>query len=469
MPKQVLNINDFSGGLDESSDPRDIQDNQFATLTGVNLTQHGIMQFIGGEAFSATRAKTSSGTIDTGDGSGTHVYSTDNNTAGSYTPTEWLVYYSNSDDKLELYPNSSSVNSITLADGWTPRFYDADGYLRISDADFNNDTKWHGYIDTDLYRVSATGAYGHSRGKWVTRGQALRPFDNGGGNDLGVTLALDDMSAGNPDSTALGTAINRIVLGYNKYSKNRGKWNGVYEFGLTAVYLGNQEGPISKIPGAVETYKHKMAFQLYICAGTTNITSAPYTTDSNHLLVDDRIIGVNAYYRTHGTNTWLLLKKFDLILGEPHYWLAYDSDDVALGIWVGTFTVAEPVSVVEYAETTCVVSYNLNADILDDDRSGYIRLFGFLASPMLLEIPAGTSAGQFSHEDAQTFTFNVINPSKGRKDIYAQVLDEEFNVVKESVKRTVDFGGSSTPTPPSFDGTAFIEETDDDIAAWGNG
>ena len=151
MPKQVLNINDFSGGLDESSDPRDIQDNQFATLTGVNLTQHGIMQFIGGEAFIETRVKTSNGTIDTGDGSGTHVYSTDNNTAGSYTPTEWLVYYSNSDDKLELYPNSSSVNSITLADGWTPRFYDADGYLRISDADFGNDPKWHGYIDTDLY------------------------------------------------------------------------------------------------------------------------------------------------------------------------------------------------------------------------------------------------------------------------------------------------------------------------------
>ena len=468
MPKQVLNINDFSGGLDESSDPRDIQDNQFATLTGVNLTQHGIMKFIGGEPTIETRDKANSGRVDAGDGSGTHVYSTDNNTAGEQVPTEWLVYYSNSNFKLELY-NPDNVQEITLVDDWTPRFYDADGYLRISDADFGNDTKWHGYIDTDLYRVSATGAYGHSRGEWVTTTQALKPFDNGSDDDLGVTLALDDMSAGNPDSTALGTAINKIVLGYNKYSKNRGKWNGVYEFGLTAIYLGNQEGPISKIPGAVETYKHKMSFQLYICAGTTNITSAPYTTNNNHLLGDDRIIGVNAYYRTHGTNTWLLLKKFDLILGEPHYWLAYDSDDEALGIWVGTFTVAEPVSVVEYADTTCVVSYDLNADILDDDRSGYIRLFGFLASPMLLEVPAGTISGQFSYEDPQTFTFNVINPSKGQKDIYAQVLDEEFNVVKESVKRPVDFGGSSTPTPPSFDGTAFNEETDPDIADWGNG
>ena len=54
MPKKVLEINDFTGGLNCYSDPRDIKENEFAQNWNVNVSQSGITK-LGGSLFESIR------------------------------------------------------------------------------------------------------------------------------------------------------------------------------------------------------------------------------------------------------------------------------------------------------------------------------------------------------------------------------------------------------------------------------
>ena len=54
MPKQVLKVTDFTGGVNSYSDPRDIQDNQFAQNWNAALDKTGIVRYSGGGIKSIT-------------------------------------------------------------------------------------------------------------------------------------------------------------------------------------------------------------------------------------------------------------------------------------------------------------------------------------------------------------------------------------------------------------------------------
>ena len=48
MPKQILKISDFSGGLNTSKDPKDIEDNQFSQAFNVRTDKEGVVCLPGG-------------------------------------------------------------------------------------------------------------------------------------------------------------------------------------------------------------------------------------------------------------------------------------------------------------------------------------------------------------------------------------------------------------------------------------
>ena len=48
MPKETLNINDFSGGLNTSTNPRDIEANQAQQIDGLMSYKSGSLQSQGG-------------------------------------------------------------------------------------------------------------------------------------------------------------------------------------------------------------------------------------------------------------------------------------------------------------------------------------------------------------------------------------------------------------------------------------
>ena len=465
MPKQTLVINDFSGGLNDNSDPRDIEINEFAEIQGVQLNQPGKLQFIEGEKASAAYlSMTNSGTIHSSDeGFGTHAYSVDYTLLNGYlTGSDVYVLTSTSNGKIDIRRDDSAsdkqvIDSTASQDANV--FYDANGHLRISDAFLgSNPSLWFGYINQDLFWNTDNDDFQQKRAEWVRVVQDLLPFDTSQDEGLGITLALDDMASANPDSTSIANTTSKIVLGYMKYSQGRGDWTGSFEFGATPVYLGEQEGPITEIPGMVQAYKEKLAFQLYVCKGT----SASDGNNAASLLGDKRVIGVNIYFRKHGRDSWLLLKEFDLIKGKPHFWGIYnESTDGAKGIWAGTLSIAMTggQSLEQYVDSSVTVTYNLNASIIDSDRSGFLRVFGFLQNPVYFEVPAGTSAGQFGHTSSQTFAVSIKNPSHGTSEIYGQVLDEELNVVKESAKVNITFSAGSL-TAADIEGI-YQEQADD--------
>ena len=47
MPKQQLNITDFTGGLNCYSDARDIKENQFAQNWNASLDKYGVVRYTG--------------------------------------------------------------------------------------------------------------------------------------------------------------------------------------------------------------------------------------------------------------------------------------------------------------------------------------------------------------------------------------------------------------------------------------
>ncbi len=48
MPKQILKIDQFHGGLNSNSDPRDIADNEFSAATDIMIDELGKIRTLGG-------------------------------------------------------------------------------------------------------------------------------------------------------------------------------------------------------------------------------------------------------------------------------------------------------------------------------------------------------------------------------------------------------------------------------------
>ena len=48
MPKQVLKLSKFHGGLNEGADPRDIRDEEFETIINFNVNTLGKIKLLGG-------------------------------------------------------------------------------------------------------------------------------------------------------------------------------------------------------------------------------------------------------------------------------------------------------------------------------------------------------------------------------------------------------------------------------------
>ena len=134
MPKQTLVINDFSGGLNDNSDPRDIEINEFAEIQGVQLNQPGKLQFIEGEKASAAYlSMTNSGTIHSSDeGFGTYAYSVDYTLLNGYlTGSDVYVLTSTSNGKIDIRRDDSAsdkqvIDSTASQDANV--FYDANGH-----------------------------------------------------------------------------------------------------------------------------------------------------------------------------------------------------------------------------------------------------------------------------------------------------------------------------------------------------
>ena len=533
MPKQVFKLENFHGGLNSSSDPRDILDSEVSDITNGMLDEVGTVRTIGSviahsladEQLDTTGASTS-GQVP---GAGLFYFSHDRTGAEdaggpeAQTGDEYLALYDDSDAQIWVWSKvaddwlddtDSATNGVidflgkSTSAAARPSFTAIDGAIRVStgefgkydsstdinmgshllitataltvddgtafvvgsyikiddeilfisaiathvltvvrgmfgtiDAQHNNNTsiyilnmnRWYGYVNNNFFQTSA-GTAEYTTSKWYNEVQHLRSFD-----ELGIALALDDSSAASPDATAL--VGSKIIVSH--WLADDGFWSGAYWIGLTPVYIGGQEGPLSTV-GTVPLQLNEQILnvQLYICH--PSIASGTIAT---HPLGDDRIIGVNLYTKAFTSDEWYLLQKFDLTKGGEHSWAEYNEGETATGFWTdGSASLANPASLDSYEKTTAVVTVTPGT-AMGTGRKGIVRVSGFRVSPLYANIDLNSTS-------AQNTTLSVINPAPGAKSTFVlEVLDENYDVLYTTqVEKAIADSGASPPDYPEGGG-----------------
>ena len=464
MAKQIYKLNQFHGGLNNSSSPRDLDETEFVDLVDVMVDEIGQIRMMGGLAEHTSSADaTHITTVTVNPGKGLFAFSSDYKGAdGTVADGESATNY------ILVQDNDSAVDFAIFQDNgtdtWTDTnialggatandisIFNVDGALRISDGGgtADNVNKWFGYLDHKFYQVVA-GTPKATLVSWESISQKLSAF-----SDLPVALALHNSQTEGPANTDISPAddtSSKLTVSY--WTTEDGQWNGRYDIGVAPVYDNNQEGPIDKI-SAIQLNNHILNIQLYI---------AYIAEDSNSItanqLLDNRIVGVKVYSKAYTSDQWFLLKHFNLLDGGKHGWLQYNADaDSGKDYWVpgyvkfdddaaGTSELTAPGDS-DDEDTVYYESYTLsraNFEIqtttaFTAGRIGVLRVTGFNVSPVY--------SAEFTLATASEFavTIEVMNPAAGTEvPFIMDVLDENFNIlISNEQTLAITESGKSTP------------------------
>mgnify|MGYP003145993781 FL=1 len=168
MPKQIWKIEEFHGGLNSHSDPRDILNNEISDATDISVNELGKIRNLGGNAEVWTQPDAGDGTMGLQPGYGLFQFSHDMDGADatgdlSVSQTNYLALT----DTREGGDSGDSVIDISAGGGtWSngatagtgvglstdvsakADMYYVDGALRANDVDFGTNTSpmWFGYV-----------------------------------------------------------------------------------------------------------------------------------------------------------------------------------------------------------------------------------------------------------------------------------------------------------------------------------
>ena len=462
MPKQLYKLQQFHGGLNSDSDPRDIASDELASATDVVVDELGKIRLMGGKssaAIDSVGVETSNARTQS-NGYGLFPFKTDREEDGTIKDTSWYAIYNATDDKIDLLSsNGDQEDAIDFVDGSLVSYYFADGGLRVCDSNFTNanasTSKVRKFISNNLFHTTDIDTSGDPTGsgtdtpgtplhiinQWSTDNMQLKSL-----NDLSVAVNLVNAETANPSTSYVEGTKGKVTIAW--WKADNGNWNGVYELGITTVYNGNQESHIDDITGSIALLDEKLNIQIYINEGGE---VGYLATNAAHMFADDRISGLNIYFRAYGSEEWTLLQKIDLITGGKHHWMKYDvGTDTLFGIFPsgGSVTLASPAATNHpdsnnsgqwaYTTTTTSVTIANTADGFTG-RVGFLRIYGFAISPIYKKI---TSLSGATHSNLE-----VITPSEGRHTLYCELLDEQFNLLAKSAEISVNFSDAGRGSP----------------------
>jgi len=146
VPKKEQKLLGFHGGINDHTDPKDIQDIELVEATGVDVSKVGRIVGLGDSSGTAIISQQN---YDLQKGYGLFYYSSDHDSSGALGKEDWLTYYHVDDNKIYLKTrDDGATDSFTLGNGAKPNYLVADGALRVSDSTFTNDTMWRGFVDS---------------------------------------------------------------------------------------------------------------------------------------------------------------------------------------------------------------------------------------------------------------------------------------------------------------------------------
>ena len=235
MPKQVLKINQFHGGLNSDSDPRDLMEGQSPSLVDCGIDSVGRLKLMG-----ATTEVDGSGNSFaheplTSKNRGLFVMSSDRKIDGTSSDETLIFSYDSGSSKVDA-KDSDGWNADVISPGGAidPIYYAADGVVRVADKAFSQSTRWFGYITDERFDdlngdSGAIGWYDADQSIAApTAGKCLISTPYQGSDANGVNSAygeyigdvIDGTSAANPE-VAEGNAVNlRVGIQYSKILQN---------------------------------------------------------------------------------------------------------------------------------------------------------------------------------------------------------------------------------------------------------
>jgi len=351
MPKQFYKIVQFHGGLNSSSDARDIAENELSEATDIMVDELGKIRLInpGYGLFQFSHDRIDGHTAGSGVETGAdYMVFSEPDTAGT------VDIYSNEDDDFQSPITGMANNDSGLR---ADVFYIVDGVLRVCDGNFanSNTNKWYGYIKRTHFDGQSPGGSADDYDTWSsknqiisapTRGLYSRTLDSTDAGtasttvfnatdgeefaDMDTELDKGDYIAVNIDSSQAriitsctddDTIVTEPLSGINwdgdemviapsagtgfniglavQNTAGSGWTHGNYEIGTTFIYDGNQESLIFNNVGTSD-----VAITITDAVLLSVVATSPY---------DPRITGGRVYFREYGsTKSWYLLAEISM-------------------------------------------------------------------------------------------------------------------------------------------------------------
>lgn len=295
-------IDDFSGGMNNKIDPRDLAKDEAEYLLGFVPDVPGQLRTIGKEV-DQSKSNTNHNVIT---GSGLFHALVDRNIAGTEIETEWLM---SADDGgvVDIFQYGSVGGAIsggawgTLSPamnlGGTTKgvFHSYDGVIRGCDAGFGGTPKYYGYIKRNKFTGAGGNAYQDD--EFIAESTLLAPPPS-------FTFRDNDANY----DTTLGALSTQVILftaaipGQPNY-----RWIKEFEGALSYVYDNNQESLLTvsaeTVDNGSDVIRATMAFAI---SGTEAQIEAQ---------LNKRITHAKFYMREVGTENWYLQGVYDFDKG----------------------------------------------------------------------------------------------------------------------------------------------------------
>ena len=119
-PKQEFKILGFHGGINNHSDPKDIQDIELVEATGVDVSKLGRIVGLGDTSGTDIVSQQN---YDLQKGYGLFYYSTDHDSSGALGTEDWLTYYHDDDSPSKIYlrtRDDGTTHNFEIGNGAKP-------------------------------------------------------------------------------------------------------------------------------------------------------------------------------------------------------------------------------------------------------------------------------------------------------------------------------------------------------------
>ena len=352
MPKQYLQLSNFSGGLNTKFDARDIKDDEITNVSNLQVYKPG--QLFSSTA-SATETSRADGTLVSG--YGIHLFKSDTDLANAVKSIELLALADTNDstdtkidfieDPFDTISNRDAstfvaAEQIDLGSGASANtiYYYVDGALRTCDAGganvANNTANWYGFVKR------GSSAFGGDINDWESKANNLAApvGTNSGITETGYAPTTSNAGVGFDIDLSISTV------------DDDGLWESTtYELAQSYVYEGDQESLLTIYPETVTLSINNYFENVYV-----GLKSA----------FDERIKGGRVYIRKQGSNDlWTLFLDIDFERGVRKDFGAQDYHGFSA-------TTGAAYSHTSFTDATC--DHNDDPTVAHDDDDGAIKV-----------------------------------------------------------------------------------------------